>query len=87
MTYHIEQSGDVYFLVNNADPTDRLEAGHSLGLAKFALTTLNSGVAEVDPSRNLNPYPNGRYTAKPSVHDCCGHWPNHSSSCNYATGN
>lgn len=61
MTYHIEQIGSVYYLVNQ-DGSDRLEAGHSRAVAEFALTTLNSGVAAVEQGRDLNPYPKGRWS-------------------------
>lgn len=61
MTYHIEQVGSVYYLVNQ-DGSDRLEAGHSRAVAEFALATLNSGVAEKEPERDLNPFKKGRWT-------------------------
>ena len=60
MTYHIEQIGSVYYLVSQ-DGSDRLEAGHSRAVAEFAMATLNSGVVEKEPERNLNPFPAGRW--------------------------
>lgn len=58
-TWTIEKVNDRYFVVSTDG--DRLEAGHSKAVAEFALTTLNSGVAEPERT-NLNPFPNGRWS-------------------------
>lgn len=60
MKWKLEKVDDVFFVVSTDG--DRLEAGHSRAVAEFAMATLNSGVAENEPERNLNPYPNGRWS-------------------------
>jgi len=60
MKWKLEKVDDVFFVVSTDG--DRLEAGHSEAVANYALVTLNNGVAEKEPGRNLNPYPNGRWS-------------------------
>jgi len=60
MKWKLEKVDDVFFVVSTDG--DRLEAGHSRAVAEFAMATLNSGIAEKEPERNLNPYPNGRWS-------------------------
>lgn len=59
MKWKLEKVDDVFFVVSTEG--DRLEAGHSRAVAEFAMATLNSGVAEKEPERNLNPFPAGRW--------------------------
>lgn len=64
MKWKLEKVDDVFFVVSTDGDRldgDRLEAGHSKAVAEFALATLNSGVAEREPERNLNPFPAGRW--------------------------
>lgn len=60
MKWKLEKIDDRFFIVSSDG--ERLEAGHSELVANHALATLNSGIAEIDPNRDLNPYKKGRWT-------------------------